>query len=189
MREHEDPSHHRSDLPLKLPAVVGDVPVVAGALDVQHTAQAQLDGVQQRVEVALAIRGPALAHLPARGEERAAQSDQAVDPRFERAEEHLVSDVRAFAAHLSVGIDEAIDAADAADRRIGEVCDDRRHAVGREGRGDVGEDHDLARRRLERDLLCGLLASSLRSPGQADARRVGADDSRPSGRSSSPRRR
>src|SRR6185295_20016497 len=91
--EHEQPAHHRAHLAAELATVVHYVPVVADALNVLHTAQAQGHRVEHRVEIALPIRRPLTTDLAACGEERSAQADQAVDACLEGAQPHLVAHV------------------------------------------------------------------------------------------------
>src|SRR5262249_7258075 len=109
--EHEQAAHDGAHFAAELPAIVHDVPVVADALNVLHAAKPERDRVQQRVEIALAIRRPAAADFPARGEERAAEADEAVDARLDTAQPHLIANIGAFAADLAVVVDETIDAA------------------------------------------------------------------------------
>ena len=90
------------------------------------------------------MAGPVPAHVAARGKARAAQAHQGVHSRFERSEEHLVPDIGAFAAGPPTLIDQTIDAADASDRRIGEIPYHARHTVGRQRGRDIGEDQDVS---------------------------------------------
>src|SRR5439155_25465641 len=114
--------------------------------------------------IALTVGGPVAAHLPARREEGATEADEAVHPCLEASEKHLVSDVGPLAGDPSVGINEAVDAAHTSDRRVTEIPDDARDAIGCQGRRDIGEDQDLSRRCLDGELLGSFLAPSLRSP-------------------------
>src|SRR3989441_9537959 len=111
------------------------------------------------------------AHLPSGREEGAAEAHETVHPRLENPEKHLVPDVGALAGDPSVGIDEAVDAADASDGRVGEIPDDARDTIGCQGGRDIGEDQDVSRRDLDGELLDGFLSASLRGPDQSDSTR------------------
>src|SRR6185312_14716957 len=92
---------------------------------IQNATQPERDAVQKRTEITLTIRCPVDADAATGGKERPAQADERMEAALERAKKHLVADIGAFAADASVGIDEPIDAADAADGRIGEVFGNR----------------------------------------------------------------
>ena len=121
--------------------------------------------------------GQGVQMLASGGEKRAAQADQRVDPGFQPAQRHLVPDVAAFADWLSCRVHHAIDAADAADRRIVEALDDVPHAGAVEHGRDVGEHQDLSRHGRDGEALGVLLAAALRRANQPHPGRcVLADD-------------
>src|SRR4029079_29892 len=97
-RPDRDAANDGPDLPLRFATVVDDVAVVADAVRIQHAAEPEIDGIQQRAEIALAVSRPLPADLAAGREERSAQSDEAVHGGLEHAQAHFVPDVGALPA-------------------------------------------------------------------------------------------